>query len=223
MSRIVRGNSEAVRRMQPARVRDKEGNLFTPKSFHSLVAEGAISEQELENQKESSKREGFREAEAKLLGTYQAAVQHLEHIVDELSQFRRELFREGESEIFSLISAICRKVISTELSIKPELIQNMLGKALMVLEREKKVVLQFHPQDLEWIRKARPDYLEKVKGLEEIAFEVDSHLEPGHIIAKTRRVELDLSSSAIVNQVLEQLKVSRSEVKETNHEGDTIS
>ncbi len=222
MSRIVRGPSEAVRRMTPVRSAERGAHDFRSATFHSLVAEGSISEEELEQQKILARREGAKEAEIKLLASVQGVVQHLERIVDELSQFRRDLFKEAESEIMQLIYVICRKVVGKELSLKPELLQEIVGKALMSLEREKKVILQFNPQDLEWIRKARPDFLEKVKGLEEISFDIDSSLEPGHILAKTKRVELDLSSEAIVDHIVQQMQLAREEIKQTNDEGDTI-
>lgn len=222
MSRIVRGPSTDVVPMRAVVGHSRQGAPHLPSSFKAMVTEGFISEEELSDKLAEAQRNGARDAERRLMGQLNSALQNLETILDELSHFRRDLFKESQADVLDLISAVSKKIIAKELSLNSDLLKSIVEKALLILEKEKRVNLVLSPLDLDIFERAKPGLLEKYKGLEDLGIQVDSRLPAGRVLAKTQRMEVDISPEAMTDQLLSQIKKSTEPVTSTNNPEDVV-
>src|SRR5690606_38578852 len=94
-----------------------------------------------------AKREGMKEAEQKLATPLRTALGNLENLLDEISRFRRELFKESEAEIWDFIQRVCKRILMKELSLDPNVLKSIVEKGLEILGKQKKVVVLFNPSD----------------------------------------------------------------------------
>ena len=157
MSRIVHGPSADVKAIRSL-PRNKGAAAFSGLAFQSIGLAGTLTEEETNERLAAAKLEGFREAEAKLAGPLRTALENLEKVLDEISQFRRELFKESEVDVVELVRSISKRVVMKELAVTPELMKTVVEKALSVLEKQKKVSLQISAADFNFYQKAKPDF-----------------------------------------------------------------
>lgn len=221
MSRIIHGPSPEIRsiRVMP---RASSGGELKRVAFQTIATQGSLTEEEIQQRMAQAKAEGAREAEVRMIQPLQAALENVERILDELSQFRRELFKESEADILELIRSISKKVCLKETSLTPDLMKEIVAKAISLLERQKKVSLQIHPGDFEFYTRAKPDFVQRFKGLEELDITVNPDVEQGTVSVRSKTLELDVRFDAMVDHLLQQVQNARVEVNQVNDEKDTI-
>jgi flagellar assembly protein FliH len=202
----------------------KEAKTFGLKSFKGFSVDGTYTQQELDEHMAKAKAqgavEGAREAEMRLAAPLHQALENLERVMDELSHFRRELFKESEKEILELIRAISKKVVFKELALDANLLQDLVGKAISLLEKQKRLSITINTKDFEIFKKAKEDFLQKFKGLEDLSVDVDHNVEPGSALVKSQTVELDVKLGDMVDHLLSQISAPQNVVHEVNDEGD---
>jgi flagellar biosynthesis/type III secretory pathway protein FliH len=221
LSRIIHGPSPEIRAMR-ATVRPKEAVAVKMDTFQTFVTEGTLSQEEMDHHLAQARAAGQQEAEARIIAPLNAALQNIEHVLDELSQFRRELFKESEADILELVQAIAKRVCMKELSIAPEMMKEIVAKAISLLERQKKVSLQINSADFEFYSRAKPDFIQRFKGLEELDITVSPDVAPGTVSVRSKSLELDVRLEAMVDHMLSQIKSSKTEVNQANNDGDSI-
>lgn len=221
MSRIVHGPSQEIRAIRPAQPSKGVSQARLP-VFHSMNIEGSLSEEEIETRLAAARAEGYREAEQRLGQPLRQSLENVERILDELSRFRRELFKESENDVLDLVTHLAKKVVLKELSLSPEIMKSIVEKALGHLEKQKRLSLQVNSVDFDFYQRAKPDFLSKLKGLSELSIEVDSQIEPGSAVVKSQSLEIDLSLDAMVDQIMSQIQAARVEVSKTNDEEDLV-
>ncbi len=221
MSRIIHGPSNEVRAMRPV-TKPREPGVFRPPAFHTFTIEGAQSEEEVAAQMATAKAQGYREAEQRLVQPLRAGLENVERILDELSKFRRELFKDAEADVLSMVQTIAQRVVMKELELKPELMKGVVEKAISHLEKQRHLVLRINPADFETYQRAKPDFLEKFKGLEDLGVEVDAQIPRGSVILKSKVIELDVNLASMVDHLMTQIKASKIDVSKTNDEGDLM-
>jgi flagellar biosynthesis/type III secretory pathway protein FliH len=214
---------KTVQAVQPIARQSKE---FTRAQFRAVRSSDSVSIQEAEQQAreaaQKAKQITSQEVEQKMRVPLQTALANLETVLDELSAFRRELFKESEQEILGLIQKICEKVVGHELSVKPELIHDIIARAVSVLEREKFVKIILNPQDLQMFLRAKPELDQKFAGRAEIEVRSDPQVKIGGALVETATRQIDVSVEAMVGELLSKLREQTQEVKETGDEGDKI-
>ncbi|MDB5038231.1 MAG: Flagellar assembly protein FliH/Type secretion system HrpE [Bacteriovoracaceae bacterium] len=221
MSRIVHGPSAEVKNIRTFS-RKKEASSYTTVPFMSIGLEGALSEDEIKTGLAGARAEGAREAETRLMAPLRAALENIEKILDEISQFRRELFKESEEDILELVRTVSKRVIAKEVSLNPDLMKDVVGKALTHLEKQKRISIHANPSDFEFYHKAKEDFLNKFKGIEELEIGVDPDVPKGSVNIRSKTVELDLRLDAMVDHLLTQVAAAKTEIGKTNDEGDSI-
>ena len=139
MSRIVRGESQEVKNLRPetkSAVKD-----FARPHFRAIHAADTLTleeaDQKIKEAIQKSKLQALQEAEAKMKQPVQTAIQNVESLLDEISRFRRDLFKEAEQEILEMVGKICKRVLASELKTQPELLLNVVQKGLDYLEKLK--------------------------------------------------------------------------------------
>lgn len=225
MSRIVSGDSPDVKRVEPMAV---GRTARDPKSakFRMMRATDTMSLDEADARArelaQKAKVAALQEAEVKMKQPLQQALENLEGVLDEISRFRKELFKESEEEVLDLIQRVCRKVVGHELKTNPELLVQIVQRGLELLEKEKFIRVHLNPQDLQLFQKAKPDFDQKFAGRAEIELRVDPKISSGTAALSTETRELEVHIEHMVDEVLGAVRESIEEIKETGDEGDKI-
>lgn len=193
-------------------------------AFRLMQAEGSLTraeaDQEIQIAVQKAKLEATRETEQKLKVPILSTMENLNNILDELSSFRRELFKECETELIELLHILSRKILAAELTIKPELLHQLVEKAIEAAHKEKEIEVWMNPQDLQSFKSMRPDIFEKFK--DQIRFQTDSEISVGTAKVQTKTKSIDVNISQIVDDLLQHVIEERVEVKETGDEGDKV-
>ena len=222
LSRIVRGASADVKVIAEG-VGVKALNM---PAFRSLKVEGTFTQKELDDAKAKSRQEGFqegmKEAEKRLTAPIRAALENLESILDEFSVFRRDLFKESSEEIVELVRKLSKRVVHKKLSLNEEILKELVNKGLEYLERQKKVTVRLNTANHQMFVKAKPDFLEKFKNIEELDLLVSSEVPQGSAILETKTCELDIKLEDMVDHVLAQAVKGQSKPDQVNSEEDRL-
>ncbi len=220
MSRIVSGDSPEVQ----GYIIGGGGSRTTAagRAFHTGKVEGTYSQVEIdkacERAKQEGRREGAKEAEKKISAPLTQALQNLEQVLDEVSKFRGELFREAEEEAISLIRFIAKKIIGKELTLDPELVKQIVMRSFEIVEREKQIHIIYSAKDHQVFTKYKEDFLAQFGSKTDLRLTSDPAMEPGQIFLKTETVQLDLSVDTMVNQLLETVAQSKMSDREVDEE-----
>jgi len=222
LSRIISGPSSEVQdwKMDAGGAR----RTRTGHTFLTGKVDGTFSKVELEQAMEKARQEGRQqgvaEAEKRLTQPLQTALQNLEGVLDEVSRFRRELFKEAEVEVIELVRYISKKVLGKELSLNADLLKDLVEKGLEIVEREKQLSIQFNPADLKTFQKAKQDFLQKFSTASEMRFMADSNIPAGTAMIRTENIQVDVDVQKMVDHLLEQVQQSKMSDREANDEGD---
>jgi flagellar biosynthesis/type III secretory pathway protein FliH len=194
--------------------------------FRVGKVDGTLSKPEVDRLVEEARlkgvQEGMRQAEAKLSAPLNTGLTNLENVLDEVSRYRRELFKEAEVEIIELIRFVAKKIMMKELSLRPELLVEIVQKGLEIVENQKSVSIVYHPQDMTLFQKAKPDFMEKFGSAIELRFVLDHSVPPGTALLKTVSTEVEANVEKMVDQLLAAVEQSKVNDQEVNPEGDSV-
>lgn len=221
MSRIIHGSSDEIKTVQAVRPRQSAPSQYRTAKFSAYAISGALTEEEIQGKLATARLEGASEAERRIQEPLRTALENVEKFLDELTLFRRELFRESEEDVLEMIQVVARKVVLRELMLDPALMKQVVEKAISLMEKQKRVSLAVNPRDLQFYQAAKPDFLAKFQGLTELRIEANSSVPPGAVMVGSQKVELDVRLDAMVDQLMTQIKAARSPVAHTNDEGDS--
>ncbi len=225
MSRIVRGNAD-VKTVQAAASTRRDPKAVGLPTFVSVRSVDTLTIQEAEQKATDlatlTKTQVTVEVEQRMRGPLQQSLTNLEGVLDEVSKFRRELFKESEAEIIELVHKICRKVLGHEMKATPELLAQIVSQGIEIIEKEKFVTVMVNPQDLQTFLKAKPDLTAKFKDRSEIEIRSDNQIPVGTAILQTATRQLDVNVESMCDEVLGAIQQQVQEIKETGDEGDKI-
>lgn len=222
-ARIVRSGGEGE---NIASVSAAEVKTYGGVSFRSMRMEGTYNQQELDEKlkiaKEDGRKDGVRQAEQKLSAPIKAGLENIETILDELSRFRGDLFKEAEEEVLNLVNQISKKIVMKELALDPHLVKEVVAKGIEHLEKQRKIRMIVSPQNHDLFKISKPDYLERFKGVESLEISVDPQLPQGAAVLETRACSIDLNLEKMVDHVLSQATSGQKSSPEVN-DGETPS
>lgn len=228
MSRIVRGQSEDIQgmRLEKTQAAVASAKDFAVPTFRSFHANNVMAIDEAEQMAKRSASEArakaMKEAEQKLKQPLGAAVENLEGVLDELSSFRRELFKETEAEVLGLVNLICKKILQTELKLQPEVLTDLIEKSFESLEKEKKISVYINPSDGQMFKSAKPDFLSKFESNDQIHFSEHQQIPVGTALVHTENCEVEISTEKMVDHLLGKVLQAESVAEETGDEGDKV-
>lgn len=226
LSKIVKRDSAEVKTIS---VNAKQDNVARPigdRAFQGLKVEGVYTELEVQaliaEAIQRSRQEVEKEVHAKVNAPLRTALQNVENILEELSRYRRELFKESERDLVEIVRMVSKKVLQRELELAPESLLKIVERALEFVERHRRVALLVNAKNLEQFQKAKPDFLARFKGLEEISIVADQRVADGTAVLKTHQVDMQVAPEAMVDQILNEVRAAQVGAPEVNDEGDTL-
>lgn len=103
----------------------------------------------------------------------------------------RDLDKNREAEFVKLALTVAEKVVLHEIKTEPELIVSAFKAALNTLDRMHSVTLKINPEDFELLQDASAEAVREIKGLTNITFETDPHVNRGDLVMDTEAGRLD--------------------------------
>lgn len=226
MSRIVKGSADEVRELKARPVHRSSAVDFQLPKFQIIRSDDLLSRDEAEElcntEADKARQRAGMEVEARLKEPLKKGLENLESILDEISAFRRELFREAEEEVVTLIQKLAKKILGAELKSDTAHLLEIVQKGLMVTEKEKFIQLYIHPQDAEFFRSAKPDFIQKFHNISEIEIIEDANVDSGGVVLKTQTRQLDMTLDQMVDHLINRVQDAVRETKETGDEGDKV-
>jgi flagellar biosynthesis/type III secretory pathway protein FliH len=153
----------------------------------------------------AGEKAGYKEGEQKAL----LLVNRLGVIIDEITEFKKNLNVSLEGQVLSLSVAIARKIIADEIATRPELIVNLVREALKRLHLMGAITVKMNPALYDLFRERRPELTELH---EDIVFDVSSGvaLAGPLVISQTEEVVTDVDS--LIDNIVDELKSVKEEL-----------
>ena len=126
-------------------------------------------------------------------------------VIEQLSNLRQVVRFQAEQELVQLAVLIAKQVVVQELMINPEMLQNILVKALREIESKGKIQVFLHPEDYEFMKNTGVN-LDQYMGEEQtLVLKVNQEAEPGSIFIETDDDVLNFTFQQQFEQIEEEL------------------
>ena len=141
-------------------------------------------------------------------------------VIEQLSNLRQVVRFQAEQELVQLAVLIAKQVVVQELMINPEMLQNILVKALREIESKGKIQVFLHPEDYEFMKNTGVD-LDQYMGEEQtLVLKVNQEAEPGSIFIETDDDVLNFTFQQQFEQIEEELSQRLAERQVQMHSVD---
>lgn len=134
-------------------------------------------------------KDGRREGEKSLA----SVIQNFMELISALETQKRHLYGQCEQEILQLTLLVARKIIDRELSLRPELICQVIQTASKYLSETEEVRLRLNPQDHHWLESHQEVRNPELSFLPHILLIPDNQVSPGGLILENQAGEIDLT------------------------------
>ena len=227
MSRIIRSKEDAVQSLElEAKVQRAEPKGYAVPSFRTYLAPDVLKKTEAERLTQLAvadvRVKALQEAETRLKQPLRRGLENIEGVLDDLSQFRRELFKEVEIEVVELVRKIAKRVLLRELKTDPAVLTEIVQKALQEVEKAKEILIVFSSEDEKIFQAAKPDFAQSLRGREDIQLMSDPQVPGGRALVKTQTKEIMISIEDMVDEVLNRVRDVNQNPIEPGDEGDKI-
>jgi flagellar assembly protein FliH len=145
--------------------------------------------------------DGFNKGKEAAKEEFSPVLKTTQHLVEDLSQFRKEMYDKVEREMIEMVIALTKKVIQFEFSIREDSIQDMIRLAVQsVLDRES-MVIKIHPTDKEYAESFLPELRHMFSEIKNITFVPHSGIERGGCIIETNFGVIDARIEKLEEQI----------------------
>lgn len=139
--------------------------------------------------REKARAEGY---EAGRVAGHQAGLDEAKPVIDsfkalaaELTRARAEYYQNAEREMVDLVVSVAHTVIGLEAERAPELVRNVILKAVGQLRSRETLIIRVNPADLAEAQKARPELTREVEDIERVSFRGDPSVARGGCMVET--------------------------------------
>jgi flagellar biosynthesis/type III secretory pathway protein FliH len=174
------------------------------------------TQQEVEKAKEEAYQTGLEQGREEGIDK---GWQEVENLIDRLSgcivrvdQAIEDKLNNLDEEVLELSSWIAEKIIKRELSLDKTIINDLVMRALEMLNGEKEITIRVNSSDLKLVRDNKDEFLKLGSNLDRIKLMLDSEIQVGGCIVETDFGGLD----ATVKSQLEEIS---KKILEVNNDG----
>lgn len=171
-----------------------------------VVAEGRENLKKIEDEAyHKGWQEGYTEAALKAEKECEERLLEARNTVDKAREERCQIIAGSEEEIIQLSMAVARKIIDHELAASPEIVVEMVKRAIQKATDREELTVRVNPEGLDATINARDDISQSVKGIRKLKVLADPAIAPGGCVVESpngtvdARVERQLSE---IEQVL---------------------
>jgi flagellar assembly protein FliH len=149
--------------------------------------------------KEDASSQGFKEGREEgrevVAGKAINLLKNLESILSQAVQEKDGVILEAEHQILELAIAISRKIVRTEITINPAVIEETLKQALAKVTDRDTITLYLNTTDVELVTKRRSEILKKLDPGSRVNIIEDENIEPGGLVITTNLGNIDATIS----------------------------
>jgi flagellar assembly protein FliH len=150
---------------------------------------------------EAGFEDGFNKGKEAAKKEFSPVLETTQHLVEELSEFRREMYDKVEREMIEMVIALTKKVIHFEFSKREDAVKDMIRLAVQsVLDREY-MVIKIHPTDKEYAESFLPELHHMYSEIKNITFVAHSGIERGGCIIETNFGVIDARIEKLEEQI----------------------
>lgn len=168
----------------------------------NIIEEGMRKiEEERDIVLEQARKNGFEEG-------YDQSLKYCEDIIHEAGLLKQQamedceaFFKEVEDEVVSIIMDISRKLIGSEINLKPEHIINIVKDALKSCLHKEDILLKVSENDYEYVVKSKNKLLAMVQGIGNIEIKMDHSLEQGSCLLETPYGNIDAGINTRLSEI----------------------
>jgi len=146
-------------------------------------------------------KEGFNKGKETAKEEFSPVLETTQQLVQELSEFRKEMYDKLEREMIEMVISLAKKVIHFEFSTREDAVQDMIRLAVQsVLDRES-MVIKIHPTDKEYAESFRPELHHMFNEIKNITFVAHSGIERGGCVVETNFGVIDARIEKLEEQI----------------------
>ena len=145
--------------------------------------------------------DGFNKGKDAAKEEFSPVLKTIQHLVEELSEFRKEMYDKVEREMIEMVIALTKKIIHFEFSTREDAVQDMIRLGVQsVLDRES-MVIKIHPTDKEYAESFLPELHHMYSEIKNITFVAHSGIERGGCVIETNFGVIDARIEKLEEQI----------------------
>jgi flagellar assembly protein FliH len=146
-------------------------------------------------------KDGFNKGKENAKEEFSPVLKTTQHLVEELSEFRKEMYDKVEREMIEMVISLTKKIIHFEFSTREDAVQNMIRLAVQsVLDRES-MVIKIHPTDKEYAESFLPELQHMYSEIKNITFFTHSGIKRGGCVIETNFGVIDARIEKLEEQI----------------------
>jgi flagellar assembly protein FliH len=150
---------------------------------------------------EAGFEDGFNKGKEAAKEEFTPVLETTQHLVKELSEFRKEMYDKVEREMIEMVIALTKKIIHFEFSTHEDAVQDMIRLAVhSILDRES-MVIKIHPTDKEYAESFLPELHHMYSEIKNITIVKNSGIERGGCIIETNFGVIDARIENLEEQI----------------------
>jgi flagellar biosynthesis/type III secretory pathway protein FliH len=130
-------------------------------------------------------------------------ITRLETIFNELTSLREKIIKDLEPQVILLGITLTRKILKEELSLRPEIIAQMVKEGLYKISRTGTVSIRVNPSLLDFLGKKKEEFLSIYQ---DIQFETDNQLPEGGAVVSCLSEEVQTDLDFQLSNIIEELR-----------------
>jgi len=145
--------------------------------------------------------DGFNKGKEAAKEEFNPVLKTTQHLVEELSEFRKEMYDKVEREMIQMVIALTKKVIHFEFSTREDAVQDMIRLGVQsILDRES-MVIKIHPTDKEYAESFLPELQHMYSEIKNITFVANPGIERGGCVIETNFGVIDARIEKLEEQI----------------------
>ena len=181
---------------------------MSPEAIRQMVMSEARAEaaKKIQDAYEQAYQRGLDTGRDAFNATIAQAAETLNAAATAMEEARQSFLDSLEPQVVELATLIAERVLQREVRMDPEIIHQMVKRALMAIADRQHIVIRVHPDDYEALRSHKVTLLEDFDGVEELDVEADETISPGGCMIESQLMQTDARLETLFAHVLESLK-----------------
>ncbi len=192
-SEILQETEQMVRELIQTGRQEAEKIIKNAKEEASrIVAEGQENLRQIEEEAyRHGWQEGYKEGKRIAEDEYDAKLREAASLVEKAHEARQRIVAGSEDEIVQLAVAVARKIIGRELATDPDIIVDIVKRAIQKTTDREELTVRVNPENLDSTINAHDEIARSAKGVRKLKVLADPTVTPGGCVVETSNGTVD--------------------------------
>jgi len=164
----------------------------------ALIEGGREKLREIE---EEAYAKGWQEGTKAAREEYEAKLREADVMLEKAQEEKWQVVAGSEEEIVRLAVAVARKVINREMETNPEIVVDMVKRAIQKATDREELTVRVNPDNLDVTINARDDISQQVKGIRKLKVLADPAIAPGGCVVESHNGTVDARIERQMNEI----------------------